>query len=68
MRKPTFQHRHYEFIAAAIKDAKDAKKLRPQSEHGALIDLERILINRFIVDNPNFSTARFIAACAAKEG
>ena len=62
MKKPTFQHRHYEFIAAAIKDA---KKLRPQSEHGALIDLERILIDRFIVDNSNFSTARFIAACAA---
>lgn len=59
-----FQQRHYEFIAAAIKDT---KTLRPRSEHGALIDLERILVDHFLADNPNFKPAQFIAACAAKE-
>jgi hypothetical protein len=61
MKPPTFEHRHYEAVAAILARAL-AREQHNDSTAEALNDLVQDFVDAFRADNPKFQPDRFVQA------
>jgi hypothetical protein len=62
-KSPVFQHRHYEMIAGAIKDAVATDTTAQDTGMGSWRWLCEHYADMFERDNPRFDRKRFLLAC-----